>query len=153
MKDLWDSYRYFDEINSNVFAPTSTLSMFGNLAKNIPNHQIILADFDCFLTALGKDSIKGLNTPVIADKLSAPTDQQTYDTLLIDRGQADICFPTDFRFLQHAYEKITKQPSSVYKNREFIDMFALQSWATTQNNYNPMREEYFNTSFLVTEYK
>jgi hypothetical protein len=31
-------------------------------------------------------------------------------------------------------------------------MFALESWATTKNNYNPMREEYFNTSLLVTEY-
>ena len=31
-------------------------------------------------------------------------------------------------------------------------MFAMDSWAITKNNFNPMREEYVNTSFLVTEY-
>ena len=31
-------------------------------------------------------------------------------------------------------------------------MFAKESWATCRNGYSPMREEYFNTAFLVTEY-
>lgn len=32
-----------------------------------------------------------------------------------------------------------------------MDQYALESWAQTQNNYNPMKEEYVNTSFLVTD--
>ena len=33
-----------------------------------------------------------------------------------------------------------------------MNMFAKESWASCKNGYNPMREEYFNTAFLVTEY-
>jgi len=33
-----------------------------------------------------------------------------------------------------------------------MEMFALPVWCQTRNNYNPMKEEYVNTSFLVTEY-
>lgn len=72
---------------------------------------------------------------------------------MVPRGASDIMFPTDFGFLQHAYENISRQPCSIYKSKEFVDMFALPSWGTTRNNYNPMREEYVNTSFLVTEYE
>jgi hypothetical protein len=58
----------------------------------------------------------------------------------------------DFAFLQHAYSRITNQRLSadVYKTHEFVDRYSLKSWCTTQNLYNPMQEEYFNTAFLVT---
>ena len=153
IKDIYDDYRFRDKMNDNVFAPTAALYLFEHLHKFIPNHQVILADFDCFLEPINKNSILGLNAPLVTNKLKDPTEWKTYDTYLIARGAADICFPSDFEYLQHAYQNITGQPCSVYKNREFIDMFALPSWATTQNNYNPMREEYINTSFMVTEYK
>jgi hypothetical protein len=71
---------------------------------------------------------------------------------LVPRGAADICFPVDFHFLQHAYSRITNQrlSANVYKTHEFVDSFSLKSWCTTQNLFNPMQEEYFNTAFLVT---
>ena len=78
-------------------------------------------------------------------------DAVNYDTYLIPRGHADIYFPTDFYFLQHAYQEICGRPAQVYKNKEFMEMYALESWARTYNLYNPMWEEYVNTSFLVTE--
>ena len=136
-------------MKSNIFAPTAAIYLFQHLHKIMPNHQIILADFDSFLT---DDKIKGINAPLVTDKLEKPTEWENYDDYLIPRGQADICFPSDFQYLQHAYSEITSQPCSVYKNKDFVDMFALESWATTKNNYNPLREEYMNTSLLVTEY-
>lgn len=39
----------------------------------------------------------------------------------------------------------------MYKNDEFMNLFALDTWCQTRNLYNPMKEEYYNTSFLVTE--
>jgi len=90
---------------------------------------------------------------MVTHKLKDPTDWATYPSVLVPRGHADICFPTDFFFLQHAYQEITGKQASVYKTNEFVDMFSLESWGTTQNMYNPMREEYFNTSFLVSETK
>jgi hypothetical protein len=62
----------------------------------MPEHSIILADFDCFLT---QNPIKGINSPLISNKLEKPTEQYNYNHYLIPRGAADICFPTDFEFL------------------------------------------------------
>ena len=33
-----------------------------------------------------------------------------------------------------------------------MDIYAQESWTRVQNYHNAMREEYFNTSFMVTEY-
>ena len=126
--------------------------MITKINKIIPNHQLILADFDCFLTSTNYRGLKGMNQPVVTNKLEDPTKWQEYDTYLIPRGDADICFPTDFLYLQHAYKEITGKPASIYKNPDFMEMFSLRAWCETRNNYNPMREEYVNTSFLVTEY-
>lgn len=117
--------------------------------KFIPDHCLIMADFDSFIYP--KNSIKGINAPLVTNKLKDPTQWKTYDHYLIPRGEADICFPVDFFFLKHAYQKITGYNANVHKTSEFVDLYALKSWCTTQNMYNPMREEYFNTSFLVSD--
>ena len=44
---------------------------------------------------------------MVTHKLKDPEKWKTYDNYLVDRGAADICFPTDFYFLQHAYQQIT----------------------------------------------
>jgi hypothetical protein len=142
---------YTSQVPDNIFAPTASLRLIQHIASNIPDHSLVMADFDSFL--MPKNSIKGLNAPLVTNKLKDPTEWKTYDTYLIERGAADICFPVDFNFMQHAYQKITGNQATVYKTSQFVDQFALASWATTQNLFNPMRDEYFNTSFLVTERK
>ena len=54
--------------------------------------------------------------------------------------------------MKHAYYEMTGSISNVYKSEDFIKQYALESWCSTQNLYNPMKEEYFNTSFLVSEH-
>ena len=61
-----------------------------------------MADFDSFI--MPKNSIRGTNAPLVTHKLKDPTKWKTYDTYLIPRGEADICFPVDFHFLKYAYE-------------------------------------------------
>ena len=90
---------------------------------------MIFADFDSFL--MPKGSIRGQNAPLVTHKLKDPTQWTTYDNYIIERGHADICFPVDFQFLQHAYKEITGKDSLVYKTNEFVDMFSLESWCTT----------------------
>ena len=80
---------------------------------------MILADFDSFL--MPKNSIKGINAPLITNKLKDPTQWETYDTYILPRGEADICFPVDFFFLKHAYDKMTGMNANVYKTSEFVD--------------------------------
>lgn len=97
--DMIYENRFRDQINSNIFAPTSAIYMFQHLNKYINNHSIILADFDCFLEPKTKKSIMGINAPLIENKLKGPTEAQKFSNYLIPRGAADILFPTDFHFL------------------------------------------------------
>ena len=79
---------------------------------------MIMADFDSFLMPRG--SIKGINAPLITNKLKDPTQWDTYDSYLLPRGEADICFPVDFNFLKHAYEKLTGFKAETYKSQDFV---------------------------------
>lgn len=96
-----------------------------------------------------KNSIQGINAPLVTDRKEGPSEWDEFDTYLIERGQADICFPTDFNFLRHAASEVFDKTATVMKNNEFFDEYALSSWAECRNGYNPLREEYVNTSFLL----
>lgn len=98
-----------DTVVNNVFAPTASLQLLDRIQKIAPNHSLILADFDSFLMPPG--SIEGVNAPMVTHKLKDPTQWKTFDTCLVERGSADICYPTDFYFLQHAYKQITGKQS------------------------------------------
>lgn len=74
----------------------------------MPNHHLIFADFDSFI--MPRVSVKGINAPIVTNKLSKPSNWETFNTYMVPRGQADICFPSDFYFLSHAYSKIAKKP-------------------------------------------
>ena len=103
IKDLYDDFWHRDKLSSNIYAPTAALYMFQHLHKYVPNHSLILADFDCFLERVKSGPLVGINSPLVTNKLKSPTDWQKYDSYLIPRGSSDICFPTDFQYLQHAY--------------------------------------------------
>ena len=73
-----------------------------------------------------------------------------YLSYLIDLGIADICFPSDFHYLKHAYKHITGRNADVLKNQEMFDKYSLPTWWETMNGFNPMRDEYINTSLLLS---
>jgi len=74
------------------------LQLFQNLKRVAPNHSLIMADFDSFIMPRG--CIQGANAPLVSQKVG---DAKNFDSYLIPRGHADIYFPSDFFFLQHAY--------------------------------------------------
>ena len=76
-----------------MFAPTAAVYLFQHLQKHIPNHSVILADFDCFLES---NQLKGINAPLVTNQLREPTKWDSYDSYMVPRGLADICFPSDF---------------------------------------------------------
>ena len=90
-----------DTLENNIFIPTVTLELFSHIKKVVPNHSLIMADFDSFLMPRG--SIQGTNAPLISEKLENAVHKDSY---LIPRGHADIYYPSDFFFLQHAYQEI-----------------------------------------------
>lgn len=144
----WRSLTGRGKSTNNIFIPTATLQLFSHLNKILPNHHVIMADFDSFI--MPKVCVSGINAPIVTNKLSKPSEWETYDTYLVPRGTADICFPTNFHFLKHAYHKLTGKNPRILKNYEMFDEFALKGWWETKNGFNPMREEYVNTSFLIS---
>lgn len=112
--------------NKNIFIPTGALMLFTHLAKILPNHHLILADFDSFSTS--SKTLNGINGPIVNIKLEKASQWQTYDDYLATPGDVDICFPTDFYFLKHAYRHITNKSPIVYKNEEMVHKYAIQGW-------------------------
>ena len=124
--------------------------MIKHINSNFKDHTVLFADFDSFIN-LSKKQVYGINAPLIAQKLEDPTKQKEFDTFLIERAEADICFPTDFYLLQHMYEKVTNKKGTVFKNKDFVEKYSLQGWADTKNGFNPMKEEYINTSIFTSK--
>ena len=69
--DLISSIKYKETMTNNIFAPTRALQMIQHLNDYIPNHSLILADFDSFI--MPNNSIKGINAPLVTHKLKDPT--------------------------------------------------------------------------------
>jgi hypothetical protein len=49
-------------------------------------------------------NIKGINAPIVSKKLEKSHEKFDYPDYLVNRGEADIFFPTDFRLLKHMYK-------------------------------------------------
>jgi len=139
-------YRRKDE--KNIFLPTAALKMFKNLNRVIPNHHMILADFDMLRNS--ESARQGINSPIVSQKLEKSAEKKDFDSYLVSRGIADIFFPTNFRYLRHGYKKITGKRAEIYKTYEFMDLFSKTKWTETKSGYNPIKEDFLNTSILTS---
>ena len=93
-RELTSMKRTKETNENNIFIPTTTLQLFQSLKEIAPHHSLIMADFDSFL--MPRNSIKGLNAPLVSEKIEGATNHDNY---LIPRGHADIYYPSDFFFL------------------------------------------------------
>lgn len=146
--DFWQGFRKGNNTKSNIFIPTAALQLFTHINKIAPKNHLVLADFDSFI--MPNPCVSGINAPIVTNKLTDPSSWDTFPTYLVPRGLADICFPTNFYFLEHAYRKIAGKDCQTLKNMEVFDEYAVSSWCETRNGFNPMKEEYINTSFLLS---
>ncbi|BDA44160.1 hypothetical protein COCOBI_05-3440 [Coccomyxa sp. Obi] len=120
------------------------------LIKARPFHCILAADFD----HLPETRIPGKNAPLVATTAGGKTiDHSTY---LVDAGTADIFFPTDFYMLERMYGALSQRDpasegitTSVLKNEAFMKRYASIAETTTVQGYNPLLQDYSNTSFLI----
>lgn len=136
------------EVNS-LFLPTISLKMLKHVRENFANHHLIIADFD--LLPSETKSKKGINAPIVSKKLRKSHEKQDFDSYLVEKGEADIFFPTNFSFLQYMYKEICGKKSFSLKSYEFMNEFSKEKWAETKSGYNPLKEDFQNTSFLVSE--
>ena len=146
-------YYYKTNTNkSNMFIPTICLKTLKNLAKNIPNNHLIISDFDMLSNSISTRN-QGINAPVVSKKLEKAQSKHDYDNYLIECGEGDIFFPTNFKLLRYLYKEICNKNSWIMKSHEFMKEFSFESWTETKSGYNPLKEDFLNTSFLVTDRK
>ncbi|CAL8470142.1 g9684 [Coccomyxa elongata] len=135
---------------NTIFLPTGCMVLLDTLIKARPFHCVLAADFD----HLPETRIPGKNAPLVATTAGGKTiDHSTY---LVDAGSADIFFPTDFYMLERMYGVLSKRDSasegittSVLKNEAFMKRYASIAETTTVQGYNPLLQDYSNTSFFI----
>jgi hypothetical protein len=72
--------------------------MLKRLKYNIPNAHLVISDFDSL-----PSQISGVNAPIVSHKGKQSHEKIYYGTYLVDRGSADIFFPTNFDLLRLMY--------------------------------------------------
>jgi Putative S-adenosyl-L-methionine-dependent methyltransferase len=133
---------------TNIFLPTYFQIVLDNLKKHTPNAHFILADFDLLQSA--KSSKIGLNAPTVSKKLESSDEKEDYDDYLVPRGEADIFFPTDFRLISNMTTDTFGGRGRCLKSFEFFEEYGGQAWGKTVSGYNPLKEDFWNTSFFIS---
>lgn len=133
---------------TNVFLPTYYQLVLENLKKNIPNAHLILADFDLLQSA--KSTKTGIFAPTVSKKLEGSDEKFDFDNHLVPRGEADIFFPTDFRLITELTTSTLGGRGRFLKSFEFFEEYGGVSWGKTVSGYNPLKEDFWNTSFFVS---
>ncbi|POM70918.1 Hypothetical protein PHPALM_12586 [Phytophthora palmivora] len=138
-----------DPVLNSAFIPTGAMQLLHTLRTAFPKHHLIAADFDSLpapnldekspikaiehplsTTATSAGTLFAGNAPLVASKVTGVT--KDHDTYLVQGGIADIFFATDFDRLKKAY------------------CSALQRQAEEVRSYNPLLEDYSNTSFILS---
>ena len=132
--------------SKDIFIPTFMFNFLENLGKKAPNAHLVLSDFDSLIS-----SIPGLNAPIVSRKGEKSAEKTDYETYLVNRGEADIFFPIDFHFLRVMHRELLKRDANVVKSYEFIDEFSHPTWTLSRSGFNPIKEDFGNTSFLTSK--
>jgi hypothetical protein len=159
-----------------VYLPTGALQLLRGLRGALPRHRLILADFDglpepdVHARTVSSDNQVRMYCPAHCSPINAskdPVERRTIDHLTYlspRRGTADALFPTDFTFLaeiirhehrvscdtphdQHHRPSITVE---VMPSHRFLGRYGDVAQTRTMSGYNPMLEDYANTSILLT---
>ena len=125
--------------------PTGALAFLDGLRARLPDHRLLLADFDALPRPAGRDAA-ARNAPLVA---AADRDLDGYADAA---GDADIFFATDFDYLARAYVSLgLGGPADVEapKSRDFFARDALAARAATRSGYNPLLEDFANTRVFL----
>jgi len=139
-----------------VFLPTGCLQLLETLCAVRPRHRLLLADFD----ALPDTVIPGRNAPLVSD--TAGGRARDFGSFLLPYGSADIFFPTDFEALKalhaaaarraglaRAGEGLAAEPQGAFLRRACPEAARA---AATRSGFNPLLEDFCNTSVFTAGY-
>mmetsp|Transcript_30987 Transcript_30987/g.30647 ORF Transcript_30987/g.30647 Transcript_30987/m.30647 type:complete len:200 (+) Transcript_30987:566-1165(+) len=131
----------------NLFLPTGIYMLMNHFKNVFTNPHFIFSDFDL----LPGKKIKGINAPIVSKKGEKSSEKKDFPTFLTPVGEADIFFPTNFRFIQELNRKIYGRSGSVEKSYKFMEKYAKSNWTETQTGYRPLFDDFRNTSFFTSD--
>ena len=140
-------YWYSRHKSNNAFIPTGQYILLSSLLSHIPKAHFILADFD----SLVGTKIDAINSPIVSQKGKLSHEKLDFDTYLVNRGEADIMFPTDFKMTQAIVKQLTGRSGKVWKSYKFMEEYAKTKWTETKTGYRPMFDDFKNTSIFTSE--
>ncbi|EQC39186.1 hypothetical protein SDRG_03392 [Saprolegnia diclina VS20] len=159
-----------EKLLNAAFVPTGAMQLLHTLQKSFPKHHLIAADFDELpapsldksathqpydhprsATSTASGPLHAANAPLVASKTDGVT--VDHDTYLVPGGIADIFFPTDFIKLKQAYcrkMELKEHEVSIVKSGAFLKEFGEVDKTRTILGYNPLVDDYANTSFILS---
>ncbi|XP_008787724.2 protein arginine methyltransferase NDUFAF7 homolog, mitochondrial isoform X2 [Phoenix dactylifera] len=143
-----------------AWMPTSCLKLLEVLHWALPKMSLIASDF----SYLPDVSIPGDRAPLVSSKIHGSTvDHSNY---LDAKGDADIFFPTDFRFLERidhhcsgwlneqteskSLKRVKKRRTLTLDTAAFMEEFGLPTKTRTNDGYNPLLDDFRNTKFYIS---
>jgi hypothetical protein len=146
-----------------VWLPTGCFQLLSHIAHHVPNHEILLADFDFLPDVV----IPGENAPIVSSTVEGKA-RDRGELLSAPRGSVDIFFPTNFALLEAMYtgfldlgghqqqqhhqqqqQRITREGRFQKASSFFHAHLPEQDRdaSTTQDGFCPLIADYENTSF------
>jgi hypothetical protein len=142
-----------------VFVPSGCTQMLRVLRKHFPLHSLFVADFDSLpLGSVDDDkqpvgSLRGcVNSPIVSSMDETTGKRVDHPTYLVPTS-ADVFFQTDFALLSAAYQAEAGNAATgqVYKSSAFLRKYGNVALTQTRSGFNPMLEDFENTSCFVAE--
>ena len=138
-----------DQAAPPVFLPTGAYRLLCRLLAACPEHQLILADFDY----LPPQPDGAVGAPVVQTQRRGVTVDLGGD-YLAHPGECDVLFPTHFRSLAQLCAALVphRTPPAVVRTADFMRRHADLRATTCADGYNPLLEDFTNTSMLVSSW-
>ncbi|WWC58510.1 uncharacterized protein I303_101053 [Kwoniella dejecticola CBS 10117] len=106
LRSIYSSLPFSPNLTQPDFLPTKAILFLETLRKLLPNHRLLISDFDVL-----PDAVEGRNGPVVQTRYGGS--MIPCETFLVKQGYFDIFFPTDFELLRDVYSIIMNSPSII----------------------------------------
>ncbi|BEI85127.1 hypothetical protein CcaverHIS002_0505280 [Cutaneotrichosporon cavernicola] len=104
LRKVYSQIPFAPNLSPPEFVPTKAVAFLERLRDQLPNHRLLVADFDTL-----PDAVAGRNGPVVQTRYGGT--MVPCETFLVKQGYFDIFFPTDFELLRDTYSLIMNSPS------------------------------------------
>eukprot|EP00871_Galdieria_phlegrea_P003423 jgi/Galph1/4081/GphlegSOOS_G2748.1 len=131
-----------------IYVPTVAQQVFQLLHRCLPRAHLFIADFDMLPQAT-----RGMFAPVVQGG-NAECIQTFASIEETTQGSCDILFPVNFNGLSHRMSSLWHHANiKLWKQGKFLKRYAPVEQTTTKSGYNPMLEDFKNTSILTSYHR